>query len=263
MKILLIEDEPLAAKRLQQLISKLRPEAEFCGLAQSNEEFDQLLSAHTEIDLIFCDIHLADGHSFHTLRKHRLLTPIIFVTAYDQHALEAFEHYCIDYLLKPIEERKLIRALDKFAPIVRQKAVSASENAIADPEQLKQMIQEVLAPPPPTYKSRFLVHVGKKMHFVWAQDVSFFHSKAGITYLVTRDGGQRYLVDESLSELEKNLDPAVFYRISRNTIVHIGALNVISPFENGRLKIGVGTADGEQLVVSRERVSGFKNWVNQ
>ncbi|EIM76167.1 two-component system-response regulator [Nitritalea halalkaliphila LW7] len=104
MKILLIEDEPLAAKRLQQLISKLQPESEICGLAQSNEEFEHLLTTQTEVDLIFCDIHLADGHSFHTLRKHRLETPVIFVTAFDQHALEAFDHYCIDYLLKPIEE---------------------------------------------------------------------------------------------------------------------------------------------------------------
>ncbi|WP_162098441.1 LytR/AlgR family response regulator transcription factor [Nitritalea halalkaliphila] len=139
----------------------------------------------------------------------------------------------------------------------------SSVSALPEPELFKQMIQEVLDLPKPAYKSRFLVHVGKKMYFIWAQDVAFFHSKAGLTYLVTRDGGQRYLVDESLNELEKALDPAIFHRISRNTIVQIEALDVISPFENGRLKIGIGAAKGELLVVSRERVSGFKNWINQ
>jgi len=256
MKLLIFEDEPLAQQRVQQIISKRRPDWEILGFAQSIAESRDLIKHQENIDLIICDIHLADGECFKIFENQNLKTPIIFLTAYDQHALESFNHYCIDYVLKPLQESRLIQAFEKFEQLcAAEKAVDFDHNMI------KAVLEKISSK---SYKQRFLTKVGNKMLFKDIHEIAYFYAEDKIVYLKEIGSAKKYIVNFSLDELEKTiLDPNQFYRINRSIIVNLEALVEMKSYHNGRLKLVVKSSDDLDLIVARERVGQFKDWINQ
>lgn len=256
MKLLLVEDEPLAKQRISSILSRYSPDWVIKEYVQSVVEFQSALAHIQDFDLILCDIHLADGLSFQALKTIELSIPIIFITAYDQYALEAFDHNCIDYVLKPIQEDRLIKALEKVS-----KFSSGVWKTSYPPEVFGELLKNYQ---PKTYKKRFLTKVGSKFIFVPVEKAAYFYSEDGITYLVESDSSMRYIVDHTLTELHQGLlDPMKFYRINRSMIINLDGLVEIKPYQNGRLALLLNVKSEDLVVVAREKVTEFKNWVNQ
>ncbi|HET8860039.1 LytTR family DNA-binding domain-containing protein [Marivirga sp.] len=256
MKLLIFEDEPLAQQRVIQIIRKKRPDWEITGTAQSIEEAKTIIKKNTDIDLIICDIHLADGDCFKIFENQNLQIPIIFLTAYDQHALESFNHYCIDYVLKPLQESRLIKAFEKY-----EQLCTGEKSAEVDPNLIKAVMDKITHK---AYKHRFLTKVGNKMIFKDIHEIAYFYAEDKIVYLKEIGTSKKFIVNFSLDDLEKNvLDPAQFYRINRSIIVNLEALIEMKSYHNGRLKLIVKSTDDLDLIVARERVGQFKDWLNQ
>lgn len=256
MKLLIFEDEPLAQQRVLQIIQNKRPDWEIAGTAQSIIEAKYLLSQQADVDLLICDIHLADGDCFEIFEKQKLQIPIIFLTAYDQHALESFNHYCIDYVLKPLQESRLIQAFEKFEQLcLMDKPVEIEQDLI-------QSVVEKLSSK--NYKQRFLTKIGNKILFKDIHEIAYFYAEDKIVYLKEIGTAKKYIVNYSLDELEKKiLDPTQFYRINRSVIINLEALVEMKTYHNGRLKLVVKSTDDLDLIVARERVGNFKDWINQ
>jgi len=252
MKILLVEDEPLAQQRISNILARNFPSWQIVDTVQSVKEFKKSLETIPDIDLILCDIHLADGLSFNAFKGIKVEAPVIFITAYDQYALQAFDHNCIDYVLKPIEESRLVQAC--------QKAIQFKSSPIN-----QEFISSFLANySQKTYKKRFLTKLGNRFSFVTVDHVSYFYSESGMTYLIENGSPQRQLIDHTLSELESGLlDPLKFYRVNRSMIINLESLIEIKPYYNGRLVLSMSSKSEEAIVVARERVNEFKNWINQ
>jgi DNA-binding LytR/AlgR family response regulator len=252
MNILLIEDEPLAQQRISSILAKHFPDWVIMDKAQSLKEFKHCLVTYPQIDLIFCDIHLADGLSFQAFETTKITTPIIFITAYDQYALQSFDHNCIDYVLKPIEEDRLVKACQKAIGTPLKEISSDFINSFLANYSQK------------SYKKRFLTRIGNRFSFVAVDQVSYFYSRDGITYLMEIESQQRQLIDHSLNELESNLlNPLKFYRVNRSIIINLESLQEIRPYHNGRLVLGMNSKCEEAIIVARDRVNNFKNWINQ
>ncbi|EOZ96950.1 Two-component system response regulator [Indibacter alkaliphilus LW1] len=256
MRTAIIEDEPLALSRLEKIIRQYRPDWDVLYKGQSIKELNSILEEKDAIDLLLCDIHLADGLSFKALKGKSLNFPVIFITAYDEYALRSFDHNCIDYILKPIDEERLLRSFEKVESFGKN-----TVNEQFTPDFFEKIIREYQTK---TYKKRFLSKIGKRIRFVPAEDVSYFLSEGGVTYLVERESNKKYLVDYSLQELEEFLlDPNKFYRINRSTIIHLDALNEMKPYINGRLLLSMNVVSDTKIIVARERVQDFKIWINQ
>lgn len=253
MKTLIIEDEPLAAKRLQLLLHQCDSTIRVEAMLDSIEETVNWFNNHTPPDFILLDIHLADGSAFEIFQRIKLSTPVIFTTAFDQYAIEAFKVLSIDYLLKPLTVQALQRAIDKLKMLR-----SHTAQPVFDYSELTKFIQQN------NYinKSRFLGKVGQKFFFVEAKEISFFNADNKIVYLTGIDG-TRYLVDYTLEQLESLLDEKFFFRINRGMIVHAAAITMAKPYINNRLKIFIKNGNkSEEAIISRERVSAFRKWAD-
>ncbi|HZK07117.1 MAG TPA: LytTR family DNA-binding domain-containing protein [Bacteroidales bacterium] len=249
MKVLIIEDETRAANRLIKLLEKLAPEAELINTLESVRDSVKFLKSNTTPDLIFSDIQLADGLSFEIFKQVEVQCPIIFTTAYDQYAIEAFNTNGIDYLLKPIEEERLEQALKKL------------ESLSAKPD-MQQIIRMMAGnyPLAKKYKSRFMVKVGEQIKTISTSEIVAFYSFDTASFIHTQNK-RNYIVDFSLDQLEELLDPGKFYRVNRKFIVSLQACGQIYAWSNSRLKIEVEGLD-EEIVVARERVLKFKEWLD-
>jgi len=248
MNAVIIEDENRAANRLQRLLLKVAPDIRVLAQVESIREAVELFQEIPPPDLIFSDIQLADGLSFRIFEQVSLNCPIIFTTAYDQYAIEAFQTNGIDYLLKPVEEERLQQALVKlqrFTPSVSSDQVRALMAAMQ---------------PGPRYKQRFLAKVGDEIKSFTAQQIRAFFSEQKATFVLL-DNGRRYILDQTLGELEGQLDPGRFFRVSRKHIVAVDACDKIYAFRNSRLKLVVAGLEDQEVIVSRERVADFKAWL--
>lgn len=246
MRVVIVEDEKLAAERLQTLLHACDPSAEVVACLESIDETVQYLKQHAHPDLLLLDIHLSDGHSFGIFQQVSYQRPVIFTTAYDQYALDAFRHFSIDYILKPVTQEALAAALNKLKSIPA--SFSASE------------LNRIGAPATDNYKKRFLGKVGQRLFFVPTGDVAFFQADNKIVHMVDKEGN-RYLVEHTLERLEDMLDPQSFFRLNRRFIVQIDAIKQVKPYFNSRLKLAVqGAGATEDMVISRERVADFKMW---
>lgn len=255
-KILLVEDEPLAQARIVSIIQKERPDWKIQEAVQSVAELKQVLAGTLDFDLILCDIHLADGLSFTAFQNKEITIPIIFITAYDEYALRSFEHNCIDYVLKPIQEDRLLKAFDKA-----EKFVTSGEPKTLPPNFFDNFIAHYA---PKAYKKRFLTKLGSKLVFVNAEDIAYFFADGGVTFLVETGTSQKFVVDYSLNELESELlDPQKYYRINRSMIINLDNLIEMKPYHNGRLVLSLKARSEDAIVVARERVNEFKSWINQ
>lgn len=251
-----MEDEPLAQARITSIIRQHRPDWVIADTAQSTRELELLLASEARFDLILCDIHLADGMSFSALQGKTLQTPIIFITAYDEYALQSFEHNCIDYVLKPIQEDRLLKAFAKVEALG-----AGNDSSRLTPEFFNQFMKNYSQK---TYKKRFLVRTGTKLSYTMVDDAAYFYAEDGITFLVESNSSQKFVIDYSLNELESTLlDPQKFYRINRSMIINLDNLLEMKPYQNGRLVLSLTARSDDAIVVARERVNEFKSWINQ
>jgi len=256
MKIVIVEDEPLALLRIKSIVKENRNDWEVVGTAQSIKELVAIFESKLTFDLMICDIHLADGLSFKAFKGRDIDFPIIFITAFDQYALQSFDHNCIDYVLKPIQEERLLKAFDKLESLSLSNAPTNLNTDFVE-NFLNTYSQK-------SYKKRFLTKTGNKIRFVPVEDVAYFYAEGGVTYLIETGSAKKYIVDFSLSELENHLlDPMRFYRINRSMIIHLDSLVEMKPYFNGRLMLYMSAASENDIVVARERVNEFKNWINQ
>ncbi len=248
MDIVIIEDEMLAAERLQQLIREYDPSIRVCACLESIEESVHWLQTHAHPDLLLVDIHLSDGHSFEIFNRVQVHRPVIFTTAYDQYALDAFRLFSIDYILKPVTAEALAAAINKY----RMMGSGLARNPFP-------VIPETGANGDP-YKNRFLAKVGQRSFFIQAEEVAYFFAENKIVYLVDREGN-RFIINHTLDKLEPRLNPREFFRINRKMIVRAGAIEQIKPYYNNRLRLMLKHLKNDsEIIISRERVAGFREW---
>lgn len=253
MRILILEDEALAAERLQNMVKSCQPDAVVLGTIKSVGKGLQWLEENPEPDLILSDIQLLDGLSFELYKQHPVKCPIIFTTAYDQYALQAFEVNSVDYLLKPVQEEKLCAALEKLHVMTPKPLLSSSDlDALA----------EMLESRKPQYKSRFLVKLGQKIRSVAVTDLLYFFTEDKLTFLMTKEG-EKFPVDFSLEELESLVDPNQFFRINRKYTVTIDAVKEIHPYFKGRLKLELHQSSDDDIVVSSDKTPHLKAWLDK
>lgn len=250
MKILIIEDEKPAARLLQRKVEKLGLEVH--TLLHSVEEALDWFQNNHHPDLIFLDIQLSDGLSFEIFEQIDIKSAVIFTTAFDEYALRAFKLNSIDYLLKPIDEDELEIAVSKFKNQLQKNTV-----ATLDFDMIKKMI---LGNETKEFKKRFSVKIGQQLKVISVDEVECFYSENKGTYLHTFEG-RNYLLDTTLEQIEEELNPKDFYRISRKFIIPLKAIKEIQVYSNSRLKVILPTYKDEEVIVSREKVSDFKNWI--
>jgi len=253
MNILIIEDEIPAAKRLQKLILNIQPEAIITEVIDSVEQAVTVLKKTPDLDLIFMDIQLADGLSFDIFKQTTVNTPVIFTTAFDQYALKAFKVNSIDYLLKPIETEELESAFEKFSRHYQQDQYSYPQQTI---DQLIQQISQK------TYKERFLVKMGQQLNYLNVCDIAYFYSEDGLLHALDQKN-KRHLIDYTLDQLEALLSPDHFFRINRKNIISLSAIGKIHTYFNSRLKLDLIPKTDQEVIVSRDRVNDFKQWLDK
>jgi two-component system response regulator LytT len=250
MNILIVEDEQLAAEELEEMLLAYDPSITIAGVIDSVKSAIDWLSTRS-CDLILMDIHLADDISFNIFQKVKVMTPVIFCTAYDQYAIKAFTVNSIDYLLKPVESTKLAQALDKFKEL-------KSTSSQADFAQLLEAFRNMQ----PQYQKRFIVHSGEKIISIPTTDIAYFFAQQRYVILFTKDNEQ-YIIDYTLDKLDQVLDPEVFFRINRQFIISFDVIKTMSPYAKGRIKIEIEPATKEEVIVSIDRASRFKDWLNR
>lgn len=254
MTTIIIEDEKPAARLLQRKLEKLKIEVGV--MLHSVEESIDWFSKNEHPDLIFLDIQLSDGLSFEIFEKVSIKSAVIFTTAYDEYALRAFKLNSIDYLLKPIDEDDLEAAVTKFKSLLPKHELQ-TQNLTIDFEQIKKMLTN---PFEKTFKKRFTVKIGQHLKVISIEDIECFFSENKGTYLHTYDN-RNYLIESTLELLEQELDPVAFYRISRKFIIPMKAIKEIVVYSNSRLKVILPSYKEGEVIVSREKVSGFKTWI--
>lgn len=251
MKAVIIEDEKLSAEHLYNMLRRIDAGIEviayFDSVKKSVEEFRKGLKA----DLLFVDVHLADGLSFEIFSKVEVEIPVIFTTAYDEYAIRAFKVNSVDYLLKPVGMEDLKAALEKFRKLKKNDHHSALDG-----------IANVYNVFTRQHKNRFMVKTGDSISSIKTADISHFVSEDGAVLLYT-SADKRYVVDYTLDALEDLISPEEFFRINRKVIVHINSVQKVSPYFNSRLKLNHASIDEENSVVSRERVNDFKSWLDR
>ena len=250
MNIIIIEDEKPAARLLERKIEKLG--YSITTLLHSVEESLLWFQNNSHPDLIFLDIQLSDGLSFEIFEKIDIKSAVIFTTAYDEYALRAFKLNSIDYLLKPIDEEELATAISKFA---NQFQVNSVSNL--DFEAIKRMLVNPISK---EYRKRFSVKIGQQIKVIDVAEIECLYSENKGTYIHTSDN-RDYLIDSSLEVVEAELNPNDFFRISRKYIIPLQSVKEIQVYSNSRLKISLPTYKEDEVIVARERVTDFKNWL--
>jgi two-component system response regulator LytT len=250
LNIIIIEDEKPAARLLQRKVEKLG--LKVTKMLHSVEESIDWFQNNSHPDLIFLDIQLSDGLSFELFEQMDIKSAVIFTTAYDEYALRAFKLNSIDYLLKPIDEDELSIAISKFKNQFQKNTISN-----LDFDAIKRML---INPVEKEYKSRFSVKIGQQLKVISVEEIECFYSENKGTYIHTIDN-RDYLIDSTLEVVEAEINLKDFYRVSRKFIVPLKAVKEIQVYSNSRLKIILPTYKDDEVIVSRERVSDFKEWI--
>lgn len=251
MKVIIIEDEKPSARRLQRMLEKLdvTPDVMLHSVEESVNWFKQ----NNHPDLIFLDIQLSDGLSFEIFESVSVNSAIIFTTAYDEYALQAFKLNSIDYLLKPIDEDELERAVLKY-----KERIPKEQHVTLDFNDIKKLL---VNPIEREYKKRFSVKVGQHLKLVDVDEIECIYSENKGTYLHTNQG-RNYLLDITLEQLQYELEPDMFFRINRKFYVNINAIKDMISYTNSRLQIKLNNYKEQDIIVARERVKDFKNWLD-
>ncbi|MCF6213118.1 MAG: LytTR family DNA-binding domain-containing protein [Flavobacteriaceae bacterium] len=251
MRAVIIEDEQPAARRLKRMLESL--ELDVVCLLHSVKEAVTWLNSNDHPDLVFLDIQLSDGLSFEIFEQVDVKSAIIFTTAYDKYALKAFKFNSIDYLLKPIDDEELAHAISQY----KNKSKSDLSAVQVDIEQLKKLL---IKPTELTYKTRFTIKVGQHLKIIPVDDIVCFYSENKGTYIHTTQN-RSYLIDDTLEQVQNQIDPLRFFRVNRTYTVNLKAIKDIVSFTNSRLKISLQHLNTVPIIVSREKVKDFKEWL--
>ena len=252
MRVIIIEDEIPAARRLSKLLHNYDGNIEIVHQSDSVESSVRYLAAAQNIDLIFMDIQLADGLSFDIFEKIKVNIPVIFTTAFDQYTLKAFKVNSIDYLLKPVDENQLRQSLEKYQLLYPKTTINFSDKIL-------KMMQDMNAV---KYKERLLIKRGQQLSYLKTENTAYCFADGKLCYAVDFNN-TKYLLENNLSQLEEQLQPDKFYRINRHLLVNIEAVKKVHTWLGGRLKVEINPTTTAETVVSRERVNGFKEWLGQ
>ena len=267
MNVVVIEDEKLTAQRLISLIKKYDKDIQILAELSSVEdsiawfqEYQQNSSVDSRVDLIFMDIHLEDGDSFQIIRALNLSTPIIFTTAYDEYMIKAFKVNSIDYLLKPINYEDLAAAVDKFKSF--KSVMSAPEQNNATVATLDQLLASLGKNRLESYRERFMITVGTKIRTIQTADIAYFFLEEKTVFLTTCDD-MVLPVDYSLDRLMQMIDPKNFFRINRQFIVSVSSIHLVHTYSAGKLKLDLKPKPRQEVFVSGDRITEFKEWLGK
>lgn len=255
MKVVIIENESLAAEKLTKMLLSYDQQIEVEAVIPSVEEAVDWFQKHPEPDLLLVDIRIDDGLSFEIFQKVPVKSPVIFTTAYDQYAIRAFQVHSIDYLLKPVKYEDLANSLDKLHEL---------KNTFLQPAPQVKMdeLMELIRGKKDTYKSRFLVRTGSRITAVKTEEIAYIYTHHKLNQLVTRDG-KKYPVDYSLDDLSMMLDPKLFFRVNRQLITQIDAAIGIHPLFKGRIRLDLHPPLDAEVIISSKRAPAFKDWLDK
>ena len=253
MDILIIEDEIFAQEELKRLLNKSKLETNILACIDSIEESISWFKTHADPDLVFMDIQLSDGLSFEIFNNIEVSAPVIFTTAYDEYAIRAFKVNSIDYLLKPVDEKALLQSLDKYE---RLKSEFTKKSTFIDAQQLSQLLNGKTK----KYKNRFVSRIGDKLHHILLGDIAYFSADDKIVFLVTSKN-EKYIIDNNLEEIESMVDPEHFFRLNRRYLAKIESIGDVQKYFNGRLVVKLKPKTDDEITVSREKASAFKQWL--
>ena len=256
MKILIVEDEDLAVKKLQKTLLSIDKMVEVSGVTESIQDTVDFLKENPSPDLILMDIELADGQSFEIFNLTEVKAPVIFITSYDEYALKAFKVNSVDYLLKPVQKDELEAALNKYK-LLKGNSTSKNNNDI---NTLIKELQTKLQPK--EYRKRFLVKQAQKLVSVEVDDIAYFYSDGRLNFFKTTDN-RKFVVDYTMDELSEMLDPDKYFRISRSFYVSIDSIDQIHDYFGNRLLLHLKPAVDKEALVSREKVMDFKKWMGK
>ena len=249
MKVLIIEDEAPAYRRLEKLIKESDPSSEIVGIIQSVKDGIEWFQLNSSPDLIFSDIQLADDLSFTIFKQLNITIPIIFITAFDEYAINAFKFYSIDYLLKPVNADDLKKSIEKYKTIQQRNTGNNFD------ELLKKLTEK-------KYRERFLVYSGDSLIPINCSDVAYFLSENGASMLITNEN-KRFFISDSLDILEDELHPNEFFRANRQFIISSKSIVKIHNFGNQKLKIIIKPTSAEEVIISKLKATAFKNWLGK
>ena len=256
MKILIVEDEELAVKKLQKTLLSIDRMVEVVGVTDSIKSTVDFLKQNTPPDLILMDIELADGQSFEVFNMVPVKNPVIFITSYDEYALKAFKVNSVDYLLKPVQKDELEAALNKY----KELNVADNNKGSSDINNLIKELQSKLQPK--EYRKRFLVKQAQKLVSIEVDDIAYFYSDGRLNFFKTRDN-RKFVVDYTMDELSDMLDPEKYFRISRAFYVSVDSIDQIHDYFGNRLLLNLTPALDKEALVSREKVMDFKKWMGK
>lgn len=249
LRVVIIEDEPATARNLQHMLEEAAPDTSVLAVLSGVAESVSWLQQHAQqCDLLFMDIRLSDGLSFEIFSQVHLTLPVIFITAYDDYALQAFKANGIDYILKPLDDAELKQALVKY-------------NRLRNTDGYAQLLRMAESLRPASYKQSFLVHSRDKLIPVAVSQISWFYTANEIVYAATADNKQ-HIIDATMEQLQQQLDPASFFRANRQFIVQRKAITEVDFYFNGRLSVKTNPPAKEQMLISKARVPEFKQWMN-
>ncbi|MBD2703087.1 response regulator transcription factor [Spirosoma sp. BT702] len=265
MNVLIVEDEAVAARQLKAMLCRAGEDINVMAVLESIEATVTYLRQSPQPDLILLDIELADGQSFEIFKQVNVTSPVIFTTAYDEYARKAFEVNSVDYLLKPIEEAALRKALDKFRQLRQTYGGDTSAGTsggllVPIDELLRQINQH--GRPNTHFRDRFLVHMGQRLLPIDVAEVAYFFTANKLTYLKTGTDKQ-YAIDYSLDELEQTLDPRRFYRVNRQFIVSHKSVQKVHLYFTSKLKVDLLPATDDDVIISREKSMAFRRWLGE
>lgn len=240
MRAIILEDEQLAASRLRRMLKEVAPDVKIVSSFETIQETANYLNNNSDVDLLFLDIHVADGNSFELFEMVDVKGKIIFTTAYDKYAIEAFRKNATDYLLKPLKKEQLADAINKATPYTFNSNVKASG----------------------AYKNRIMIKFMSKIHSLKTSELAYIFSKNKISYFFTNNE-EKYASDYKLQDIEDLLDPSLFFRVNRQFIVHIDSIDKITKYQASRVKITLKPAIDEKIVISTDKTPLFKQWLEK
>lgn len=264
MRILIVEDEDLAVKKIQKTLSSVDSDAEITGITDSIKSTVEWLQQNPQPDLILMDIELADGQSFEIFNLVEVKSPVVFTTSYDEYALKAFKVNSIDYLLKPVQKDELQNALNKYKKIKNAYSdtttTTTGDNKDLSLDMLVKELQRKLQPR--EFRKRFLVKHTQKLVSIEIEEIAYFFSDGRLNFFKTTDN-RKFVVDYTMDELEDMLDPEQYFRISRSFYVSVNSIDKIDDYFGNRLILQLKPAVDKEALVSREKVTDFKKWMGK
>jgi len=259
MKILIVEDEDLAVKKLQKTLAAVDESAEIVGISDSIQSTVEWMQKNEAPDLILMDIELADGQSFEIFSRTEVKSPVIFTTSYDEHALKAFKVNSVDYLLKPVQKEELESALNKYKNLMKISSPVPRQNEFTMESLVKELQQKLQ---PREFRKRFLVKHAQKLVSIEIEEIAYFFSDGRLNFFKTYDN-RKFVVDYTMDDLEEMLDPDKYFRISRSFYISVESVDQIHEYFGNRLLLHLKPAVDKEAVVSREKVSDFKKWMGK